>query len=169
MVQQVSIDMIANENKVYDEHIDIPVTLNGQELNIKLFPFFRPQEVANLVDGMIEFYKSASTEKVNMPQHEESDFVMFNIVKHFTDLKFSKSKKAKKTYEEFKIAIDSKIFKLLAKSFPEDSILDVYERIQEIKEAKEKLQTKTNDLQKYVKDIPLKSRDLIYPNKVENK
>ncbi|AZV43730.1 hypothetical protein BAOM_3121 [Peribacillus asahii] len=167
MAKQVSIKMLEEETKLYSEHIDIPVTIQGQteELNIKLYPFFSPTKVRDLVNSLIEFFKAAEKEKVKVDQLDEDDLIGFFIVKYFTNLKFTNSKKASTIYKEFKIAQNSSVFKTLLQAFPEESVKSVMERIYEVRDFNAKFQNMITNVQKEMQELPLENKEILFPNK----
>lgn len=161
MGKQVSIAMLKEEVKMYDEFIEIPLTLaDGTNYSIKLYPYFKPDKVRDLIDEMTEFIQNCNKEKVEIPKNEEDDLIGYFIVKYFTDLKFTKSKKAKIIYEEFKIALNTEIFKILIEAFPPESIQKVYERMHEVIEANAKLHDIASKAQKQIQELPLENRQL---------
>lgn len=170
MGKQVSIKMLEKEVAMYDEFVEIPVTIQGnsEEYTIKLYPFFKPEKVRELVDELVVFFKAADKEKLIVPQNEEDDIFNFYMVKYFTNLSFTKSKKAKTIYKEFKTAINTSIFKVLIQSFPEESKKSVIERIFEVGNESEKFKDMILRAQQAIKDLPLESRELLLKNKTEN-
>src|SRR5690554_2468559 len=97
--KQLSISMLKEYNKRFDEIVDIPVDFNGEEYVVKMHPFFSPTKVKELVDNLITFYKNAEKEKLSVPQELEDDLVGYFIVGTFSNLKLSLTKKAKSIFE----------------------------------------------------------------------
>ena len=168
MAKQVSVNLLKKEVDIYNEHVDIPVNVPGMEdeFIIKLYPYFKPEKVRDVVKDLAQFYTKCKDEKIPYKDEEHDDLVGFFIVKHFTNLKMSKSNKAKKVYEDFKVVINTDIFKFLMDSIPEESIEKVYSYMYEVIESSSKLETLVRQKQQEIENLPLKSRDILFP---ENK
>jgi N-glycosylase/DNA lyase len=160
MTKQFSVSQLKDEVSIYDEFVDIPVTVQGKEYIVKMFPYFKPEGIRDLVNEMIDFFKASETEKLMIPQIEEDDLVGYFIVKHFTDMKFTKSKKAKVIYNEFKLVLNSQLFKVLMETYPQESIKSVYDRIFSVIENNEQLKNKFKETQDVIKDLPLENREI---------
>jgi N-glycosylase/DNA lyase len=160
MTKQFSVSQLKDEVSIYDEFVDIPVTVQGKEYIVKMFPYFKPEGIRDLVNEMIDFFKASETEKLIIPQIEEDDLVGYFIVKHFTDMKFTKSKKAKVIYNEFKLVLNSQLFKVLMETYPQESIKSVYDRIFSVIENNEQLKNKFKETQGVIKDLPLENREI---------
>jgi N-glycosylase/DNA lyase len=160
MTKQFSVSQLKDEVSIYDEFVDIPVTVQGKEYIVKMFPYFKPEGIRDLVNEMIDFFKASETEKLIIPQIEEDDLVGYFIVKHFTDMKFTKSKKAKVIYNEFKLVLNSQLFKVLMETYPQESIKSVYDRIFSVIENNEQLKNKFKETQDVIKDLPLENREI---------
>jgi hypothetical protein len=160
MTKQFSVSQLKDEVSIYDEFVDIPVTVQGKEYIVKMFPYFKPEAIRDLVNEMIDFFKASETEKLIIPQIEEDDLVGYFIVKHFTDMKFTKSKKAKVIYNEFKLVLNSQLFKVLMETYPQESIKSVYDRIFSVIENNEQLKNKFKETQDVIKDLPLENREI---------
>lgn len=159
MSNQLSVSVLREENKIYDEYVEIPVISQNKEYIIKLYPFFPPEKIKSLVISLAEFFHNAEKEKVKLEAKFEDDLVMYYIVKYFTDIKFSKSKKAKSIYDEFKSVINSKVYKEMVKLFPEQSISEVYDQIFETLDSSALLKEKFKDVQKIFNELPLQNRE----------
>jgi N-glycosylase/DNA lyase len=160
MTKQFSVSQLKDEVSIYDEFVDIPVTVQGKEYIVKMFPYFKPEGIRDLVNEMIDFFKASETEKLMIPQIEEDDLVGYFIVKHFTDMKFTKSKKAKVIYNEFKLVLNSQLFKVLMETYPQESIKSVYDRIFSVIENNEQLKNKFKETQDVIKGLPLENREI---------
>lgn len=169
MSEQFKVSMLKDEMKIYSEFIDIPVpvVINGEEkeLNIKAYPYFKPEAIRDCVNEIAEFFTKAKEEKLNIPKIEEDDVIGAFICKYFTDMKFTSSKKAKTIYNEFKLLINSKLYRVITKAFPQESIDQLYERIFEIIEVNATLENKVKQKQQEIKDLPLENRDILFPAK----
>lgn len=161
MSEQLSVSQLKDEVSIYDEFVEIPVTIQDKEYNVKMFPFFKPEKVRDLVNELIEFFKACEKEKVTIPPIEEDDLVGYFIIKYFTDMKFTKSKKAKNIYAEFKLALNSQLFKVLMETYPQESIQSVYERIFDIRDMSAKFENKFKEIQETIKSLPLENRDVL--------
>lgn len=160
MSEQFKVSQLKDEVSMYDEFVEIPVTSQNKEYIVKMYPFFKPERIRDLVNEMSEFYKACEKEKFTFPEIEQDDLVGYFIVKYFTNMKFTKSKKVKSIYDEFKLALNSQLFKTLMESYPKESIQSVYERIYSIFEANVTLQNQMKELQDNIKDLPLENRDI---------
>src|SRR5690606_27934114 len=147
---------------IYNETVDIPVTISGEEYTVKMYPFFSPEKVRECVDSRNEFLIKADKEKLQIPQHEIDDITGYFIISHFTNLKLNLNKKAKSVYSDFKEALNSPLFKVLMKSFPQESIKDVYDRIFDLLEAQGKLEDQLQQFQEQIAELPLENRDVIF-------
>lgn len=161
MAEQFSVSQLQDEVSMYDEFVEIDFTSQGKEYTIKLFPFFKPEKIRDLVNEMIEFFKAAEKEKVEVKQIEEDDLVGYYILKYFTDMKFTKSKKAKNIYAEFKFALNSPLFKQLMEAYPKESVKTVIDRIYEVSNASIKIKNDIEEAQGKIKDLPLENREII--------
>jgi hypothetical protein len=161
MVKQFSVSQLQDEVSMYEEFVEIDFTSKGQEYTVKLFPYFKPEKIRDLVNELIEFFKVAEKEKVEVNPIEEDDLIGYYILKYFTDMKFTKSKKAKNIYAEFKLALNSKVFKLLMETYPKESIQTVIDRIYEVSSVSDKLENDFKEEQEKIKKLPLENRDFI--------
>jgi hypothetical protein len=75
-------------------------------------------------------------------------------------MKFTTSKKAKKIYDEFKLALNSDLFKVLMETYPKESITKVWNRIFEVSEASTRLEHKVKEAQENIKNLPIENRDV---------
>jgi N-glycosylase/DNA lyase len=164
MSKQLSMQVIKEDVKKYDEFIELPVKAQGNEYIVKIYPFFKPEKVRDMLNEMIGFYRNCEKEKVNVKDEEFDDIVGYFIVKHFTNIKTTTSEKAKKIYEEFKVAINSQLFEVILKTLPEESIQYVYNKIFEIIELNAKLQNKIKKFQDEIKNLPLENKDILFSN-----
>ncbi|WP_299831213.1 hypothetical protein [uncultured Metabacillus sp.] len=162
MTKKLSISKLKDEAKVFDEFVEIDVDVNGEEYTVKMYPYFKPEKIRDLVNELTEFFQKAKEEKLEIPKIEEDDLIAFFICKHFTDIKFTTSKKVKKIYEEFKLLINSSLFKVLSKSFPQESVAQVFDRIFEIIETNAVLENKFKQTQEIIKNLPLENKDVLF-------
>ncbi len=161
MAKQVTVSMLKEENKAYDDFLEVPVDYDGKEHVIKVYPIFKPSKVKNLVDSLVDFYQNAHKEKVSIQVEEEDDIVAYFIVKYFTDVKFTSSKKAKTIYDEFQTVLNAKVFQYIFKLFPESSIIEVRERINEVMETMQRIQLLNKQIPETIAKIQLESKELI--------
>ncbi|MBD8004546.1 hypothetical protein [Bacillus norwichensis] len=161
MSKQFSVAQLKDEIAIYDEFVEIPVTVQGKEYTVKMFPYFKPEKVRDLVKELQEFFQECQKVKFTVPKIEEEDLIGYFIIKHFTNMKFTKSKKVKTIYNEFKIALNSSLFKILMDSYPKESITSVYERIYSVLEASALLEDKIKETQKVIKDMSLENKELL--------
>lgn len=152
-------------NKIYDEFVEIQIDVPTEEgivqETIKLYPAFKPEKIRDLVEEMTEFYKAADKEKIKIEDKEMDDIVGYFIFRHFTDITMTKSKKAKILHEEYKLLINSSLYKQIGKLIPEQSIQSVYEYIQEVIEASVKIEKQLRQQQKEIKNLKLENKEVI--------
>jgi hypothetical protein len=160
MSEKLSVSQLKDEVSMYDEFAEFPIVISGKEYIVKMFPYFKPEKIRDLVNELFDFLKAADKEKVNIPPIEEDDLVGYFIVKYFTDMTFTKSKKAKVIYNEFKLTLNSKLFKVLMESYPKDSIQLVYDRIYGIIEADAQLKNRFSEMQEVMNNLQLENRDI---------
>jgi hypothetical protein len=166
MSEQFSVSQLQDEVSIYDEFVEFPILTQGKEYIVKMFPYFKPEKVRDLVLDLQNFFNAAEKEKLTIPPIEEDDLVGYFIVKYFTDMKFTKSKKAKVIYSEFKLTLNSRLFKVLMKSYPQESVQSVFERIFEIIEVDNQLKNKFKDAQNAIKELPLENKEVINSLKI---
>ena len=170
--KQLSIAQLKPEVDVYKESIDVPVTLpnSEDEINVKLFPLFSPTSVAKLVNEYLLFLAQCKQENVEVLEEDEGDILGYFIVKYFTDIKTTKSKKAKMIIEEVDLLKNSQLYKELMKLFPVASVQSVHERIMEVNEAFANLEGQMRVIQKQMNELDLENRAEIVTafNKGEN-
>lgn len=159
--KQLPISIIQDEVSSYDEFVLIPLTYDNTEFEVKLYPLFKPEKIRDMLKDMSEFFQSAAKEKVKVSPDEESDILAYFMLKTFTDIKMTSSKKAKKIYEEYKIVINSKTMKEIIKFIPEESIAEVNQYIFEMLENSAKLERKVKEMRKQIKGLPLENREVV--------
>ena len=85
MTKQFSVSQLKDEVSIYDEFVDIPVTVQGKEYIVKMFPYFKPEGIRDLVNEMIDFFKASETEKLMIP-HMKLHSGSINILPNLTKL-----------------------------------------------------------------------------------
>jgi hypothetical protein len=148
MGKQLTMKEVKKEVSLYDQFITLPVTVNEDVFKVKVYPCFSAEKVKKLVDDIYNFHVQAKKENLEIKEDQFDDIISYFIVRHFTDIKMSKGKKAKTLYEEFKLSINSEIFRWVLESVTEDSINKVYDRINSINEFTLILQKQMNILNK---------------------
>ena len=163
MSKQVSANMLKPEADLHKEYVEIPVDVPGSDdiHIIKLYPSFSPEKIRDCVKEMAEFFNNCTKEKTTYKKEEEHDILLFFVVRHFTNLKMSKSKKSKKIYDDFKPVVNTELFRLLAKSFPQSSIDKVYDYAEQVIEATAKLENKLKSNQELIDTLPLENKDTL--------
>lgn len=170
MGKQLSMSLISQDNKKYNETVELPVDVSGEEYIIKIYPFFSPIKVNNMLNEIGEFLNNAKKENVKIKDEDFDYIIGYYIVKYFTDIKFTSSKKPNRIYKEIKEAMNSKLFDVILKSIPEESIEYVYEKIFEKQEMVAKIENKLKMYKNILNELPLENRDILSPNdKKENK
>lgn len=165
MTKQLSMKVIADDNKKYKEQVELPVTAQGQEFLVTFHPYFSPTKIKKLVDELILFYQNAKKEKVNPNEDEFDDLVAYFIIRTFTNIKMTTSKKAKTIYEEYKSAIDSTLFQLILSTIPEESIMEVHKRILQSIELSGRLESKVKMVKEEIDNLPLENREILLGTK----
>jgi hypothetical protein len=158
--KKLSVSQLKDEVSMYDEFVEIDVNVNGTDYVVKMYPYFKPEKVRDLVNELIEFFKASEKEKLDIPSIEEDDLIGYYIIKYFTDMKFTSSKKAKKIYEEFKLVLNSDLFKVLMETIPKKSFEKVIDRIFEVRDASMLLQDKFKAAQENIKNLNLENKDI---------
>jgi hypothetical protein len=153
MSQKLTIKEVKESNKIYNEQIELDVQVGDKEYTVKFKPYFSNIEVKNLVDDIQLFHVNAKKEKLEIQDDEIDDMNGYFIVRHFSDIKMTTSKKAKTLYAEFKEAINSDLFTVILKSIPEESYAKVYDRIKDITELGAKLENQIRQLQQYGQEV----------------
>jgi hypothetical protein len=160
MGKQLAISNLKDEVSAYDEYVEFDVNSDSETYTVKMYPFFKPEKIRDLIEDMINFAKKCEEEKIKINDKDEDDLVGFFILKHFTNIKFTKSKKAKKLYEEFKIALNAKMFGEILKAFPEQSILDVQKMLYDHLEMSVKAHKTREEFQERIKGLELENREV---------
>jgi hypothetical protein len=161
MAKQLSMKQVKESNSIYNETVEIPIDVNGEEFIIKLKPYLHQESIRELIQNYADFLKLCEKKSVKIKESEEIDLLSFFTVKHTTDIKFTSSKKAKTIYDEFQEAKKSKLFKVILESIPEETHNDIWEYAMEVVEVNAKLQRQMEQLQDEFKNLPLENRDVI--------
>lgn len=160
MSKKLTISHIKNDNKRYKESVSIDIDVNGEPHEIKIYPFFSPQKVADLRDDFYSFLSLAKKEKVEI-EIAGSDIIGYYVIKHFTDVSMTTSKKADYIYKEIKEVLNSKVAEFILKQFPQESMSYLYDKIYEIAELDDKLSNEIKRVQKEIQELPLENREII--------
>jgi uncharacterized protein YktA (UPF0223 family) len=161
MTKQLPISVIKDENKLYGETVEFPILAHGEEYIVKVYPFFRPEKVRELVVDLATFGRNIKEGNIPYQDHEEGDVVAYFILRNFTDIKFTKSTKFKNIYEEYKTVINSDVLKKVFNMFPKESVAKVYERIEEVIEANEMFTRQIQFIKDRVNNMDLVHKDAI--------
>lgn len=138
--KQVTGSMLKDESKIYQEYIEIPINVKDEEYIVKMYPYFKPDKVKDCVKDITIFFQSCGEQNFKYKKNEENDIVFYFIVKHFTDIKLTSSKKVKTIYGEYKALINSDIGQVLMRAFPEESIQRIYTRMLDVLDASAKIE-----------------------------
>ncbi|AKO91908.1 hypothetical protein BEH_07210 [Priestia filamentosa] len=134
--QQFSVSMLKPEVDFYKQTRDVTATLpDGTELPITFTPFFSPESIRELLIEIGKFFEKAQEENLDVDSMSQEDIVNCFILKHYTDMKFTTSKKAKTLFNLFEILVNSKLYSDILDVIPEESILSVKEAIFKIYES----------------------------------
>lgn len=147
--------LVKDEVEAYNTYFDIPFIPFGQTdpVQIRIYPLFSPQKVAITVNEYIGFINKAVQEKINITPEEEGDLLGYFVIKNFTNVKTTTSKKAKTVYDEFKMLVNSRFYTEIISFFPEESMRAVHERLFEIIEASDQLNTQFKQIQKEAEKV----------------
>lgn len=165
MGKQLSMSIIEKDNRKYNETVELPVDVSGTEYIINIYPFFKPEKVNAMLNELVEFFANARSEGVKLKDEDFDGLIGFYIVKHFTDIKITNSKKAKRIYQEYKTAINSKLFDVILKNIPEESMEYVYDKVFELQELNAKLENQIKRYKEALDELPLENRDILFPKK----
>lgn len=161
--KRLKMSLVAQENKIYDEYVEIDVKVGDKDYVIKLYPFFSPSKVKDMLNDVLEFYKLAKEQNLKIKDDEFEVILGYYIIKHFTDIQMTGSKKATVIYKEIKEAVNSRLFDELLKSIPKESIEYVYEKIFEMQDTLVKLESVYKNVIEEIKNLPLENRDILFP------
>jgi hypothetical protein len=165
MAKRLSMTALKKENKLYKHFEEIEVVAQGEINVIKVFPFFSPEKVRELVDDAMEFIQNARKENIVINDNEQSDILAYFLIKYFTDVRgFTASKKAKDIYDEYKIVLNAEVFNEIVKIFPEESIEKVYQRVIQVNNASEIITRQFNQYKSTVDSLNLKNKDVLLPH-----
>ncbi|MET3505612.1 hypothetical protein [Halalkalibacter oceani] len=155
--------VLKEEVQMYDEFIDIPFVPIGheKEIVIRMYPLFKPEKVRDCVADYFSFIAQCKKEQIVIQEVEVDDILGYFIIKHFTNAKLTKGKKAKTVYDEFKILINSHFYKELISYFPEESIKSVHNRRFELIETVGKMEKQFNQINEELAKLPLENREAI--------
>ncbi|MGG3892014.1 hypothetical protein [Metabacillus fastidiosus] len=160
---QITMGMIKKDNQKYKEFVELPVPVGDKEYVVKIYPYFSPEKVRDLRNEYYQFLKTAEDEKVEIPEIERDDLIGYYVIKYFTDVKMTSSKKIKTIYAEFKEALNSPLFEVVLKGLPEESLLYVHEKIHEIKEIGARFENEIRKAQEEIQNLDLENRDVLFP------
>jgi hypothetical protein len=151
--------LLAEEVKSFDESVELNVDVNGQQIPIKMFPFFKPDKIRKCVEDLVSFFMKSKEEKLVITESDEEDIVGYFIIKYFTDIKMTNAKKAKSIMKEIELLRNSKLYKVLMKSYPKESIQDVYDQIYDIIETNAELENNFKKYKDIIQNLPLKNKE----------
>ncbi|MGZ9868114.1 hypothetical protein ACU3L3_06805 [Priestia endophytica] len=164
--KQFSPAMLTEEYNIYKETVDIPVYVGDEEITIKLTPYFSPDSITEMLVEMQNFYQKAEEEKLEVNDLEKEELIGCFIMKKYTDMKFTRSQKAKTLFEEFKKLKNSMLYKeFITELIPKESINKVYETIfkmyEMVAENEAMLQEKITEIHEQMQGLPLENREII--------
>ena len=161
--KQMSIQLLKPEVDMYDEFVELNVRPQGYEedLIVKLFPLFKPNVTNNLVAEYFELLAQCNKENIEVDEADKGDILGYLIVKYFTDIKTTKSKKVKTILEEVDLLKNSQLYKEIMELYPKESIASVHNRILELNEAYVQLEGQLKTLQEEYQNLDLENRDVL--------
>lgn len=144
----LSMTTIAKDNAIYDEVVNIPVHVGDQEYTIQLHPYFSNTKVREMIEELRMFIVNSSDENIELNMEQElHDIIGYFMVRHFSNIKMTTSKKAKRIFAEYRQALDSDVFKVIIRAIPKESIQKVYQAICELQELYVSLEKQMQHLQ----------------------
>ncbi|MEC1155637.1 hypothetical protein [Cytobacillus horneckiae] len=155
MAKKFKANMLKKEVQNFYRYLEFPLSYEDNEYLVRMYPFFKPEKINNLLNKMAVFFKTAKEENVKIDPNHEADIVSYYILREFTDIQFTASKKPKTIYDEFKIILNSPICQKLLKSFPKESIEQVYDRIHEVIEMNDKIKEQRKLIVDSISGLPL--------------
>ena len=163
MSKQFKLSQLREINKAYDKFVEIPVSVGETQYKIKLYPNFKPEKIRDLVEELADFYKNADEEKVKVDSpKEDDDIIGYFIFRYFTDIKMTTSKKAKTIYDDYKLLVNSDLYREIGKLIPKESVEKVYRRIDEVLQASAEIQRQFEKAQEQIKNIDLQNKDILF-------
>lgn len=161
MSKKLSLKQVEKENEIYKETIDVPIKVNGEDYAIVMYPFFSPTRIENVVNEFAKFAENAKEEKLKIKENDEIHIVHCFVIKEFTDIKFTTSKKAKTIYAEFKQLINNPLYKELTNYFLKDSMDLVYEAFQNELAYFKKIEDLMSKTQQEIKNLPIENKEIL--------
>ncbi len=161
MTKQLSTSQLKEHNKKYNEVIEEDFEIDGEDYTIRIYPYFKPEKIKDLLNERQEFLNKCHEENIELQDDEISDFLGYLIIKYFTNIKTTTSRKAKTIYKDFKTLLNHEIYLPLLNVFPEKSIRKVQEMLFERTETYIKLEEEIRKQQEKIKDLPLENREVI--------
>ncbi|MEX3710876.1 hypothetical protein ABFV99_00580 [Cytobacillus horneckiae] len=155
MAKKFKASMLKEEVQNFDRYLEFPLSYNDTEYPVRLYPFFKPEKINNLLNEMAVFFQTAKKENVKIDPNHEADIVSYYILRQFSDIQFTKSKKSRMIYDEFKTVINSPICQTLLKAYPKESIEQVYDRVYEVIEMNAKNEEKRKQIVDSITGLPL--------------
>ena len=160
--QRLPFSAIEKDVSIYNEFVEFPIQTQGKEYIVKFYPYFSNTKIRDLIQELANFAVNIQKEELDFDVDAEfSDVVGYFIMRHFTDIKFTTSKKAKVIYEEYKMALNSDLFKVITECIPEESSTKLYDAIYKTQEMSAKLEGQLKKLQQDYLDLPLENRSEI--------
>jgi len=169
MSKQLSLKMIKEENKKYDEVIDLTFTRGDEEFVIKVNPYFSPLKIKNLLKEYKQFIDNTEKEKVKITDEEKLEIIPCFMIKEFTDINFGTAKTAKSVFANFKALMNHIMFKEIVNAFPETSKVSVLEEINDRIGEGAKIQRLFEQTQEELKNLPLENKEVLFGVKDEHK
>lgn len=153
---------LKSEVEIYDEYVELPFTPFGSDKDIivKLYYSFKPEKVKNLINEYAAFIHTSKKEKLSLEDDELEDLLCYYIIKYFTDVTTTKSKKAKTIYNEFKLLINSRFYTQIMELFPAESIKEVQNRWMQLIEISGKMEQQLASIQKEIGNLNLENKEV---------
>lgn len=138
---------LKKETDIYNEFVVLSPEYDGETFDIKIYPFFSPTKIKDMIQEYSEFINSLKEAKIKIDiESEHGDILAYFIIRNFTDIETTKSKSANTIYKEYKMSLDSKLIKEIIRMIPENSMNSIYEYVQEINDALDKINSMNTDL-----------------------
>ncbi len=159
--------MIENEFNKYDEVIDItfndtdPKTKEQKEYTIKFYPYFKPERVVKMLKALQKDLNDMNADgEVKVEDDHLPLFVIYHIIKEFSNLPLTNSKDVNKRIAYFYKFINTDYFKLVDQYILQDEFNKVWDHLMEIMKANEKINRMAKKIQSEIQGLDLKSPEL---------
>lgn len=159
--------MIDNNYNKYNEVINItfndvdPKSKEQKEYTIKFYPYFKPERIENMFKQLQKDLNEMNVDgEVKVEDNHLPLFVIYHIIKEFSNLPLSNSKDVNKRIAYFYKFINTDYFKLVEQHILQDEFNKVWDNLIEIMKANEKINRMAKKIQSEIQSLDLKSPEL---------